>query len=247
MASSYGFDQTSGASRGEAHGHKGAISRAWINIASGGFSSKCPSPYRRPQMPAIELTNPAALPADWRDILALTKPRVMSLVVFTGLCGLLVAPVTASAGARLHRDPLHRARRRRMRRAQPMVRGGYRRQDAAHRQASASRRPDGSAVGASFRRRPRLLLGPPDGACDQLARGALPRRFDPLLRFHLHDVAEAADGAEHRDRRRCRRLPAAHRLGSGDRAHLGAAATSVRHHLPLDSTAFLGAVAVRAV
>ena len=44
-------------------------------------------------MPAIELTNPAALPADWRDILALTKPRVMYLVVFTGLCGLLVAPM----------------------------------------------------------------------------------------------------------------------------------------------------------
>jgi protoheme IX farnesyltransferase len=33
------------------------------------------------------------LPADWRDFVALTKPRVMSLVVFTGLCGLLVAPV----------------------------------------------------------------------------------------------------------------------------------------------------------
>jgi protoheme IX farnesyltransferase len=30
--------------------------------------------------------------ADWRDFLALTKPRVMSLVVFTGLCGLLAAP-----------------------------------------------------------------------------------------------------------------------------------------------------------
>src|SRR4051794_34975036 len=44
-------------------------------------------------MPAIEMTNPAALPADWRDFLALTKPRVMSLVVFSGLCGLLVAPV----------------------------------------------------------------------------------------------------------------------------------------------------------
>ena len=43
-------------------------------------------------MPAIELTQPAALPADWRDILALTKPRVMSLVVFTALCGLLAAP-----------------------------------------------------------------------------------------------------------------------------------------------------------
>lgn len=34
-----------------------------------------------------------ALPADWRDFLALTKPRVMTLVVFTGLCGMLAAPV----------------------------------------------------------------------------------------------------------------------------------------------------------
>ncbi len=32
------------------------------------------------------------MPADWRDFFALTKPRVMSLVVFTGLCGLLAAP-----------------------------------------------------------------------------------------------------------------------------------------------------------
>jgi protoheme IX farnesyltransferase len=43
-------------------------------------------------MPTLELTNPAALPADWRDFVALTKPRVMYLVVFTGLCGLLAAP-----------------------------------------------------------------------------------------------------------------------------------------------------------
>src|SRR5688572_21451469 len=35
-----------------------------------------------------------ALPTDWRDFLSLTKPRVMSLVVFTGLCGLLAAPET---------------------------------------------------------------------------------------------------------------------------------------------------------
>jgi protoheme IX farnesyltransferase len=35
----------------------------------------------------------ATMPADWRDFVALTKPRVMSLVVFTGLCGLLAAPV----------------------------------------------------------------------------------------------------------------------------------------------------------
>src|SRR3954453_4194498 len=43
-------------------------------------------------MPTVEMTNPAALPADWRDILALTKPRVMSLVVFSGLAGMLAAP-----------------------------------------------------------------------------------------------------------------------------------------------------------
>ncbi len=35
-----------------------------------------------------------SLPADWRDFFALTKPRVMSLVIFTGLCGLLAAPDT---------------------------------------------------------------------------------------------------------------------------------------------------------
>ncbi|EDL49001.1 heme o synthase [Erythrobacter sp. SD-21] len=32
------------------------------------------------------------LPADWRDFFALTKPGVMRLVIFTGLCGLLAAP-----------------------------------------------------------------------------------------------------------------------------------------------------------
>jgi len=43
-------------------------------------------------MTTTTLDHPTALPADWRDLLALTKPRVMTLVVFTGLCGLLVAP-----------------------------------------------------------------------------------------------------------------------------------------------------------
>ena len=37
-------------------------------------------------------TQPLRMPADWRDFYALTKPRVMSLVIFTGLCGLLAAP-----------------------------------------------------------------------------------------------------------------------------------------------------------
>lgn len=39
---------------------------------------------------------PLMLPAEWRDFYALTKPRVMSLVIFTGLCGLLAAPGTVN-------------------------------------------------------------------------------------------------------------------------------------------------------
>ncbi len=39
---------------------------------------------------AIYETHP--LPAEWRDFVALTKPRVMTLVVFTGACGLFAAP-----------------------------------------------------------------------------------------------------------------------------------------------------------
>jgi heme o synthase len=39
------------------------------------------------------LTLAAPVPADWRDFVALTKPRVMTLVVFTGLAGMLAAPV----------------------------------------------------------------------------------------------------------------------------------------------------------
>ncbi len=41
----------------------------------------------------MSTATPLLPPADWRDFLALTKPRVMTLVVFTGLCGMLAAPV----------------------------------------------------------------------------------------------------------------------------------------------------------
>jgi heme o synthase len=42
-------------------------------------------------VPAASVT-PVSDFADWRDYFALLKPRVMTLVVFTGLCGLLAAP-----------------------------------------------------------------------------------------------------------------------------------------------------------
>src|SRR3954465_5813010 len=44
-------------------------------------------------MTSVTVEQAQTLPADWRDILALTKPRVMSLVVFSGLCGMLAAPL----------------------------------------------------------------------------------------------------------------------------------------------------------
>ncbi|EAQ29513.1 protoheme IX farnesyltransferase [Erythrobacter sp. NAP1] len=34
----------------------------------------------------------AKLPTEWRDFFTLTKPRVMTLVIFTAICGLLAAP-----------------------------------------------------------------------------------------------------------------------------------------------------------
>jgi heme o synthase len=39
-------------------------------------------------------TTAPPLPADWRDFIALTKPRVMTLVVFSGVCGLVASNVT---------------------------------------------------------------------------------------------------------------------------------------------------------
>ena len=62
----------------------------------------------------------------------------------------------------------------------------------------------------------------------------------------LHDVAEALDAAEHRDRRRRRRLPADDRLGGGDRLAVARAGAAVPDHLLLDAAAFLGAGAVSA-
>ncbi len=40
----------------------------------------------------MAMTGTLPLSADWRDFLALMKPGVVKLVVFTGLCGLLAAP-----------------------------------------------------------------------------------------------------------------------------------------------------------
>ena len=52
----------------------------------------CPSKESESKLAMASTAAPVqTLPAEWRDFFALTKPRVMSLVVFTGLAGLLAA------------------------------------------------------------------------------------------------------------------------------------------------------------
>ena len=64
---------------------------------------------------------------------------------------------------------------------------------------------------------------------------------DAVLRLRLHDLAEAAHGAEHRDRRRGRRGTGARRLGRGARRPRGAGVDPVRGRVRLDARALLGA------
>ena len=118
-----------------------------------------------------------ALPADWRDFLALTKPRVMTLVVFTGLCGMLAAPVAIhpvlgftailcialGAGAAGALNQWYEA--------------DIDAHDEAHPATAAAGRADGAAVGAAFRGRARRLFGDPDGAGGRT--GSPPRSWPP--------------------------------------------------------------------
>ena len=81
--------------------------------------------------------------------------------------------------------------------------------------------PDDARRGARFRRRAGGRLGPGHGAGDQLGGGGLAGADHRLLRFRLYHLAQAAHPAEHRDRRRRRRVPAADRLGGGRPASIG--------------------------
>ena len=96
---------------------------------------------------------------------------------------------------------------------------------------------------AGLRLHARRALLPGAVADRQRARREPLVRGLPRLRLPLHGLAEAAHAAEHRDRRRRRRDPAARRLGGrhglGER-HGGAA---VLHRLLLDPAPLLGAVA----
>ena len=64
--------------------------------------------------------------------------------------------------------------------------------------------------------------------------------LDFLLRRHLYDVAETLDAAKHCYRRGRRGFSPYDRMGRRDRRHFPCFCGLVRHHLLLDSPAFLG-------
>ena len=75
----------------------------------------------------------------------------------------------------------------------------------------------------------------------QPADGAAGAGGHPLLRLHLHQPAQAQQHAEHRDRRRGRGLPAAGGLGGRGQRDLAAAHLPVSDYLLLDAAPLLGA------
>ena len=184
------------------------------------------------------------------DFVQLMKPRVMSLVVFTALDGPgRGAGLAASRSGRRSRILCIARRRRRVGRAQHVVRRRHRRADGAHGGASDPAR-------ARDRATTRLPSASSCRSCSvhdcsallvNWVAGGLLALDHRLLRRHLHDVAQAADAAEHRHRRRRRRLPAGDRLGRGRRARCRIESLApVPHHLPVDAAALLGAVALLA-
>ena len=179
-----------------------------------------------------------------RDFIALLKPRVMSLVVFSGFAGLAVAPghihpligavavlcIAVGAGASgainmwFDRDidaVMNRTCGR------PIPRGAV--------------EPDAAlSFGGVLAVFSVMLMGL---AVNWTAAALLAFTIFFYV-VDLHDVAEAPHAAEHRDRRRRRRVPADDRLGGGDRRHQPRLDLAVPADLHVDAAAFLGAVAV---
>ncbi len=175
----------------------------------------------------------------------LLKPRVMSLVVFTALVGLLVAPVSVHPVDRRLRPILFIAlgagasgalnmwwdadidavMKRTMGRPVPSGRV----------QAGEALAIWAGAVGH---------LGGDAGAGANLVGGGAAGLHDLLLRGRLFDVAETRHAAEHRDRRGRRGVSADDRLGLSPPVGVDRSGPDVRPDLHVDAAAFLGAGAV---
>ena len=180
----------------------------------------------------------AAIAADY---CALMKPRVMALAVFTAFVGLVIAPGVINP----LRSPLLPLAAIALGAGAAGVLNMWYDMDIDAVMSRTSRRP--IPTGRS-RRSMRWISG---CSCDyfgddaghdrRLARRLAARLHDLLLRRRLHNVAEALDAAEHRDRRCRRRAAAGHWLGCGDQRGRHRKPDALPDHLPVDAAALLGA------
>jgi hypothetical protein len=153
------------------------------------------------------------------DFIALMKPRVMSLVVFMALVGMVLAPqqphpaltvialvcIAVGAGASGALNMWYDADIDAC--MQPHGGPAY--------STRACQTPD---EGPHVRHGARHRLGCHARALRQLGSRRAPRLHHRLLRPRLHDVAEAAHAAKHRHRRRGGRLSTHDRLGRRHRS-----------------------------
>src|SRR5262249_28176974 len=177
------------------------------------------------------------------DYVALMKPRVMSLVVLTALVGVVVAPghvhpvigftallcIAVGAGAAGALNMWYDADI-----------------DAGMRRTSDRPIPQGRIAPREALAFGLVLAAFPVGGLGLLVSwlpAALLSFPNLLFRRCLSGMAKAIEAAEYCYRRRRGRLSSYHRLGGGDRRHLGRAVPPLPHHLLLDAATFLGAVA----
>ena len=131
----------------------------------------------------------------WRDYVTLTKPRIMSLLLVTGFCG-MIAGARGWPGhrARGRGDGRPRARVRRRVGAQPRARPRHRPADGEADERAAGRvRPRAAEPRARVRARALGVLVRPARERGQRAHGRARARRRPLLRRRLHALAEALD------------------------------------------------------
>ena len=189
----------------------------------------------------LRLATGPNLAARLPDFIALTKPRVMALAVFTALVGLVMAPsrldpllgsvavlaIAVGAGAagvlNMWYDADIDAVMTRTA-GRPIPRGAISRLEAL-------------AFGLVLQRRRCSCF-----RSQYHSRGAA-RICHLLLRRRLYDVAQAYHSAEYRDRWCCRRASTPHRLGGGKGRDCDRAADPVPDRVPVDAASLLGAVA----
>ncbi len=173
---------------------------------------------------------------------ALTKPRIIELLLVTTLPVMFLAAGGLPPLGLVDRDADRRhAGGRERQRPQLLLRPRHRRADAPDPSASAARPRGRAHGGARLRWGPRRaghVVARPDR---QLAVGVAGVGCQRVLRPRLHDVAQAADLAEHGLGRDRGLLPDADRLDCGDRPPGLGAVRALPRRLPVDAAAHLGA------